>query len=475
MGSFTVNFYQLDKRVNSTKRPSGTGTSFSVDLKAPCSIYAPVFVLDGAADNFNYAKWGSKYYFVTDVVRSAESRTFVEYHCQLDDLATLKNEIKATSAFVAYSSNNNNAYCLDPRIPTSTQVLAEMGGSLSIASLLDGNGTYIVGCVGTNGITYYPLTPAQLMTLAGAITAATSSDIDNAFINKFGNLIDCVQSVTWVPLAQTGTAETVYLGSYNTGITAPKKDPRGWVLIPDASYTINYVYDGLTRRKSTERITVYLPGYGPVELEPSAIAYETALWMDATIDVMGNLCYCLRVKHNGSIIWQSTFNTRIGVDMPFGKAIATLASEAAQLISASDVSVTRSFGGWAQSHPKIGKIVSFAFGLGEDMGSNYEVPQFISELTKTGQNAITIGGYSGGAGVRALLEHPDMKIVVTAFAFCETQDNMNDLYGRPVNRVLSLNNCTGFVQTVNASVAGNWPANILNEVSAQLNSGIYIE
>ena len=56
-----INLYTLNKRENSTLRPSGSGHSFECYLKAPTSIIDPVIVIDfgDAADPqahyFNYA------------------------------------------------------------------------------------------------------------------------------------------------------------------------------------------------------------------------------------------------------------------------------------------------------------------------------------------------------------------------------------------------------------------------------------
>ena len=46
----TVYFYNFSKRRNSTKTPSGAGTSHTVRLKDNTSLYRPVFELSGGKD-----------------------------------------------------------------------------------------------------------------------------------------------------------------------------------------------------------------------------------------------------------------------------------------------------------------------------------------------------------------------------------------------------------------------------------------
>lgn len=478
--SFTLNFYKLDKRINSTKQPTGTGTTVTgVDLKGPCSVYNPVFVLDGIADDFNYVKWSSRYYFVQDCIRSARNTDFVEYHCILDELATLKSNILNTTAFVAYSSSATpNSYCLDPRIPSDKSVLFEGGASgVSFVSMIDMNGSYIVGCVGENGIKYYALTPGQLDALGARVTAATASDVDNAFVNKFGNLVDCVTSVYWIPIAVSsvpGTTESLYLGSYDTGITAKIAPTLGWEILTGSSIPVNYNYDGLPRRISNERLSLFLPGYGNVDLDPAAIGYETSIDVEATIDVQGNLCYRLSVTHNSAVMYSATFPCSIGVEVPFGKSIMTPQAAVATFLMGEGESVKSLVEGFETKHPKIASVLNT---IGETIGGGtFESGStFASEVLKMGNNAVTVGGLSGAAGARMFVAHPMIMISVTSFGYCETQANMNAVYGRPVNRVMSLQNLTGYVKTVGASVSGSYPDHVLNAVSAQLNNGLYIE
>ena len=61
-------FYNLSKRENSTLRPSGAGDSRSVFIKEGTSIYNPTFIMADDVTEYNYCQWGSRYYYIRDIV-----------------------------------------------------------------------------------------------------------------------------------------------------------------------------------------------------------------------------------------------------------------------------------------------------------------------------------------------------------------------------------------------------------------------
>ena len=68
---FSAVFYTHSKRVNSTLQPTGSGTSYSIELKADSSVLTPTIMLDvGQAGNptaFNYCYISEyqRFYLVT--------------------------------------------------------------------------------------------------------------------------------------------------------------------------------------------------------------------------------------------------------------------------------------------------------------------------------------------------------------------------------------------------------------------------
>ena len=93
----------FNKRKNSTKRPSG-GHKRNVVLLDDVSLYSPVFQSEYWDYNDNYCYWANRYYYVTDVVTLRQN--LFEVHCEIDPLATWKDDIMNTTAFVTFSTSS---------------------------------------------------------------------------------------------------------------------------------------------------------------------------------------------------------------------------------------------------------------------------------------------------------------------------------------------------------------------------------
>ena len=112
--SHTIYAGKIAKRKNSTLQPA-LSASFDVLLKTPTSLHTPTFTINATSFDYNYLKWGDRYYFVTDVVSRNNSLWEVSAVC--DVLATYKADILASTQFVCYSSHNSNTWLPDTRIP----------------------------------------------------------------------------------------------------------------------------------------------------------------------------------------------------------------------------------------------------------------------------------------------------------------------------------------------------------------------
>lgn len=95
-----VFYSNFSKKDNSTKQPTG-GTAYSVVFKDAFSILGGTVKLQvsfDTAQNYTAAKYGSKYYKVTDVVST--SNGIVEVSLSLDELATYKTNIAGYSGLI---------------------------------------------------------------------------------------------------------------------------------------------------------------------------------------------------------------------------------------------------------------------------------------------------------------------------------------------------------------------------------------
>lgn len=101
-----IYFYNINKRLNSTARPSGSGTKYECVLKDNTSVLSPVLRLRlSSKPDYNYFKMDNRYYWITDITSLAND--LWQIAGQVDVLATFKGHIQATSAFVLYDSTPN--------------------------------------------------------------------------------------------------------------------------------------------------------------------------------------------------------------------------------------------------------------------------------------------------------------------------------------------------------------------------------
>lgn len=200
----TITVYSgFSKRLNSTKRPTG-GSNINVVLKQPTSVITPAFRISGFNTSWNYIQWGNRYYFVRDIV--IETNTQAIYNCELDVLATYKDNIGSSSQYVTRSSAASDGNICDSLYPTKTQVSHSAVALSNIHTKYNvNNGQYVVGIKNgdsTDGVTFYAMSPTQFGHLASAMFDAQWLDATDISQNLQKMLVDPMQfivSVYWYP------------------------------------------------------------------------------------------------------------------------------------------------------------------------------------------------------------------------------------------------------------------------------------
>lgn len=205
--SHTIYAGKIAKRKNSTLQPT-LNTSFDVLLKTPTSLHKPTFTINAASFDYNYLKWGDRYYFVTDV--TSRNNNLWEVSAIVDVLATFKADILASTQFVCYSSHNSNTWLPDTRIPL-VKATTTNRETTSMAGLFNDVGFYVLTAVGLEGCVAYAVDKATLnailasiqdweddgvMQALNQITAPASSYTRGAYrIPASNGLQDCFQSL----------------------------------------------------------------------------------------------------------------------------------------------------------------------------------------------------------------------------------------------------------------------------------------
>lgn len=205
-----VNFYTFDKKYNSTKRPTGTGTEYNCVLKTSSGVISPTIELQlGLSSNpsaFNYCYISSyaRYYWVKEW-------TFVGHlwiaTLNVDVLATWKTYIGDTNMYIYRSSNASNGNIMDKKYPT-TGVVTYRTESISALAKSFNDGWFVVGVYGedvnTATMSYYRFSATRFRNFVEEIFTycVTNGSWDGVGVrlrNAVFNVSDYIRCCYWLP------------------------------------------------------------------------------------------------------------------------------------------------------------------------------------------------------------------------------------------------------------------------------------
>ena len=492
--SHTIYVGKIAKRRNSTYQPT-LNTSFDVLLKSPTSLHTPTFTINAASFDYNYIKWGDRYYFVTDVVSRNNSLWEVSAVC--DVLATYKADIIASTQFVSYSSQSGGAWLADTRIPILKDATVATASS-TMNFLFNTTGFYVLSTIGKNGCDLWAIDRSRLGVLLDRVNdwsddliddivagnypwsnppqQAVTYDWDNApeeslaqmnmltgFCgNAYSSAPDCIRSCIWVPFFATfftgiGSDE-IMLGQFKTGVTTFKcsSEPA----VRTASVSIPWQFSDW-RRAVCEEVYLYLPLVGLVSIPSDEIIKESSIdvtWSATATDG----CIAYLVKAGNQVI--GTYGANCSVNYPLGISQQASAGEIVQT-AVPAIEKTVSSGIKAVANPS---VKSIAGAIGSAAGAAYD----IANVALTRYNSC-IGGIGGGAGTGLSL---DLTCFTVAHDTVVAPATMGATMGLPTMKPLTLSTLTGYCQCANAHVGANGAeAQELDEIDGYLNSGFYIE
>jgi len=469
-----VKFYTFNKRRNSTKQPTGSGTTVSCVLKAPTSIHDPVLELAGAPNvSYDYAYIGDfgRYYFVRDIV--IETNGISTYYLTEDVLATHKTEIGNMRAYIAYASTGYDAMQIDSRIAVKTS--RTMAGVAS-ADILNNEGAYYLtvlnnrGGGGASGFSRsYQLNEAAISRMCEWFGDSTVMQSLRNYFN--GNPMDAVFQCIWLPykLYPTGgTATTVYIGNRNnvsdgyplqSGQTLGVVD--GW---PQATKTINltipHIYSDFRKIEPYTTAFLYLPGIGNLDIKLSD--FTTKINISVSIEILtGNITYLI-FNDAGALVQSAIGNIASPCAMgkentAGGKLISSIAQLAGGAVTLAAAAGT---GGAAGA-------------IGMAAGAGAALSGAANTILAANTHAPSVTGQMGGRGS---VLWPAISLTLVAID-TEDPDAANYIAekGRPVGDVQGIGGYSGYVQTIDAHIDCDGSAEEREEIESYLNSGIYYE
>lgn len=514
----TVSIGTMDKRINSTKQTFSSAFSADCKLKEPCSMEGPVFIVQGLSKGtfYNYAQFEGRYFWVDDIVYLTNN--IQEVHCHLDVLATYKDDIKSTFAYVQYADKSHwNKKVDDLRVQPEEEDV-----NLSISeekNVFTGSET---GCVvmsyydmgSQHGITHAAITVSSFMTMLADLDAALSGltmEKIAAKIGGIGSWADMIIDCRWVPftvedIGGSSSAITVTLGTISCNATGAYISPivrqnhhANWQL--DWSFANDHPYLKHSRWTSYQLATPF----GYCEIPIDCIVNQASLYLqtsvikttgDMTITLWetgygdgqllaafsGNISYNLmqEINHGGNIM--GAFGNALGFGAKLGLGAATLgmtmgAGQLAVSQAQQTYNLAKTTG---DTGLRIGASQSLASAQSSlnrsTFSSGVELAQCTPSTTSVGAPSGTVGGSLSSIWLTGVFAKARLTRKVFIPHDKAGYGNFCDMYGYPCNQYMSLSTINGYCKCSGALVEANGAsAASLASLNSMLNAGIYIE
>lgn len=437
----------FSKKKNSTKQPT-SGTEIDVYLKDETSIINPTFDCANVAMNANYiyCQDFGRYYFVTDVIAASKDRIYLV--CAVDPMASAKTNIGSYNAFVERSAAAHNAWASDGELVPTIEIVQNSYTPTTLSNINATSDIYVMRVTGKDGAKNYVVNSAFIQS-----SFNTWYDINNL---TFGTVIDnlesmfwaqtmpgqFVNSIKWFPfnISATSGASTVYFG-FRPGNTAKEA-----IAVMPSSATIqkpsNYYNDWRDYDSRFTLCSLYLPGYGTVQLDPKYLEKTLTVNYESDVDSGMGTIY---VKADYAVVFSAEIN--IACDVPFGGV-----------------------GGGGASVPS---------GMASILGSISLTPM------KTLSNALgglksTVDGYinppsstTGSSGNRAAWLA--LSQVLCQVVRLGSTGKANAVMGQPLREYRQLSTLSGFNICQMASIDCPFTSSEKDTINGYLNNGFYYE
>ena len=482
--SVSADFYKFSKRKNSTKQPTGAGTTFNVDLKSGTSFLSPTLLLNNSGyPDFNYVIFNGWYYFIRDIV--SVRNDLWEVYCEIDALATAKTAILNTVAYVVYDTVSNTEIP-DNRLPIKTTKAVQ--AATATCPLVPDSGCYILSLTGSNGTTGvykvdaselgaliddvayinnnlfdYPSPPSwtpydtstTIASVGPNIKAAGENLVKNFeyirdclkyTISQFfgsGNCSDNIRQCLFIPFNRGTTygPNNIYLGTFKTQQSLSKLATD--TIVDSATVNIPWQATDYRRRSPYTDVYLYIPYIGMVKLSSENLVGQSTVTVEYTLSMRdGSLI--ATVSSGAQIIGQYSGN--VGVSVPVGISNINMPKAAQSVLTGIVAAASKSWGAIGMS----------AINLGESVSPNYTC----------------LGGLDGLASIAANQNITCYTVYHDTVVAPNTELNT---IGSPTMAPKSLSTLTGYCQCMDAHIEADLPSRIIDLADSYLNRGFFIE
>ena len=474
----SVALYNFSKRINSTKRPSGSGTTFSCAINEPGSIGKHTLTLkitSATAPDYNYAVYNGKYYYIKDISNDINNIWYL--YLEEDDLATHKSAIGNTRAFIRYSSQGS-FYKSDPRIPFEPHVqtytyssnlsysASDFTGLRSASDL----GVYgVIGLAGDIGGTLVYCNITDFFYQLNNLNDTIKQQIADVYGDLYGMIL-FAKAYPW----SVGFSLTDTIAINGNNITSGKYLKMDTVLnLYTCSVDSGIITDSIPFKALCQYsdYKVRCPYYGYVSLDSrNVITNDTSYRVTANIAtsvLIGKGLLKLDVIENAISI--ASYFSQVGVDVPVGKTDPNSAMNAlAGIKTAVGVvgGAAATIGGLATGNiPVAGAGVASLIGTATKAATAFNFNENYHKVlsaSDTGAGMLFTGG--------ACTLIATMPITVSSSLISD-----KDIAGAPYYGYGLVKNFGPFVLCDCASVEIDESPEVINAINSALSSGLYYE
>lgn len=451
-------FQGFSKKPNSTKQPSG-GTSKTVRLKDNCSVINPVFLLTGYNLADNYVQWGSRYYFIDDIV--IVGNELAEYHCSTDVMATYKSDITASSQYVARAASQYDLRIVDTYYPAKAYNTHDADILQTSPFVTDvSQGYYVIGIQGKgsggNGgaVTYYRATASSMKALVNYMLSSPSSyqvtEISEELLRCIFNPLQYIVSCMWFPFAPPIMNGACSVGWWDASIT-------GVDMLSTLEWGTNLSFNIPKHPKAASRGQyLNLPPYakyrleagpwGVIPLDNFNLMDDSSLTLLYKVDLMTGSGR-LNIQFRDKLCYEATYTTQIGVPVQLGQNM---------------------FNQGALVGMSTGVIDTVKSALTGDSGG-----MLVNGLTAIGDAAALSQSVPSSMGSNGTLSFNNVFALMADFL--DIVDDDVTQIGRPLCQVKTISSLSGYIQCNNADLDTPATPAEKSQIISYMNGGFYNE
>lgn len=499
--------YSFKKKFNSTKRVTKQLAMYNTEMECiiknnGCGICSPQieinYGLDNAPTNFNYAYIPAfkRYYFITDWYTSSHSLWTGQL--QEDFLATWRDAIADTDAYVIRSASKYDSSILDMEyVPTSNISVVSQeipnpfnaagGGELPAGDA----GYYVVGICGTNetpygssgSVTYYVFQPISMQTLSNALmkdikylkidwTGDAKKFITEDILKSLYNPLQYIASCYWYPEFPSDLGTDINKLSFGFWeIDVIGRMLKTTELVQTKTRNINIPkhpqsgsYGKWCNLNPYTTYQLHVSPYGLIDIAADELINSSQIAVEVVVDYSTG---------QGRVMVASQQRFTQIVNFQYGAEVQ-LSQLVQNPIKAITSGLTYSLNRTEKHNLKVAQSLSpfNMSGLAEAMVGDVEADiQAIGDLSSAMSPTVQSTG-SGGA--RAWYYTGEIFWRLSG-KFTELTQRGDAVLGRPLCQMTRIGDLSGYVLCQNASCSFEGNAEELTAVNAFLNRGFYFE